>query len=69
MKKISGALHGLTEVRKQKTELSSELKIFFSKTLEIFSDKKIVSAENEIEITVDLKQVPESLKKVKDLVI
>ena len=63
MKKISGVLHGLTEVTEQKIELSSELKIFFSKSLEILSDEKIASAENEIEITVDLKQVSESLQK------
>ena len=52
-------LDGQTEEGKQQIELSSELKLFFSKALET------LSAKNEITISADLKQMSEGLRKGK----
>ena len=63
MKNIDGVWYGLVQESNQKFEFSSGLNKFFLKVSEIFLDEKTLNAENEIQISPNLKKLSESLQK------
>lgn len=63
MKNIDGVWVGLLQESNQKFEFSSGLNKFFLKVSEIFLDEKTLNAENETQISANLKKLSKSLQK------
>ena len=63
MKNIDSVWVGLLQESNQKFEFSSGLNKFFLKISEIFLDEKTLNAENETQISANLKKLSKSLQK------